>query len=262
MHNKVKAEITSLLRSLRLERNALKMIWQNCLTKFESEISEHEINSWLRTLHAEESADNLYLFAPNQFVYNHIKENYFDLIQTKSRELANNQLMNVQIKIGSSGTPDFEKTSEINANSESYTSAIPSNINSFSDFGNKPSVSQPTFTNNLNSQLTFSNFVEGKSNQLAVASAKQVSENPGGAYNPLFIYGGVGLGKTHLMQSIGNHIRSADSNAKVVYLHSERFVNDMITAIRSNRIDEFKRCLLYTSPSPRDKRQSRMPSSA
>jgi len=102
------------------------------------------------------------------------------------------------------------------------------------------SVNKTKFTNNLNPSNTFDNFVEGKSNQLAVASAKQVGDNPGKSYNPLFIYGGVGLGKTHLMHAIGNRILSANPRAKVVYLHSERFVNDMITALRTNSIDQFK----------------------
>lgn len=88
--------------------------------------------------------------------------------------------------------------------------------------------------------MTFENFVQGKSNQLAVASSKQVGDNPGQSYNPLFIYGGSGLGKTHLMHAIGNHIRDGNPKANVVYLHSERFVNDMITALRTNSIDQFK----------------------
>ena len=96
------------------------------------------------------------------------------------------------------------------------------------------------FANNLNPALTFDNFVEGKSNQLARASAIQVGENPGVSYNPLFIFGGVGLGKTHLMHAVGNHIKAHNPDANVVYLHSERFVNGMVSAIRHNRMEEFK----------------------
>ena len=94
---------------------------------------------------------------------------------------------------------------------------------------------------NLNQDFTFDSFVEGKSNQLAKAAAVQVSNNPGNAYNPLLIYGGVGLGKTHLMHAIGNQILQANPHAKVVYLHSERFVQDMVKALQHNAIDEFKR---------------------
>src|SRR6185436_14980173 len=89
--------------------------------------------------------------------------------------------------------------------------------------------------------FTFANFVEGKSNQLGLAAATQVAENPGGAYNPLFIYGGVGLGKTHLMHAVGNALINRKPNAKVVYLHSERFVADMVKALQLNAINEFKR---------------------
>ena len=94
---------------------------------------------------------------------------------------------------------------------------------------------------NLNNSFTFENFVEGKSNQLAHAAAQQVAENPGGAYNPLFIYGGVGLGKTHLMQAVGTELMRHNPNAKVVYLHSERFVADMVKALQLNAINDFKR---------------------
>ncbi|MCB1819903.1 MAG: ATP-binding protein, partial [Gammaproteobacteria bacterium] len=94
---------------------------------------------------------------------------------------------------------------------------------------------------NLNTQFTFDSFVEGKSNQLARAAATQVAENPGQAYNPLFLYGGVGLGKTHLMHAVGNFMMAQNPNAKVVYLHSERFVADMVKALQINAINEFKR---------------------
>ena len=93
----------------------------------------------------------------------------------------------------------------------------------------------------LNVENTFDNFVEGKSNQLARAAAIQVAENPGYAYNPLFIYGGVGLGKTHLMHAIGNYLMAKKPDAKVVYLHSETFVATMVTALQLNAINEFKR---------------------
>ncbi|MFP6788561.1 MAG: chromosomal replication initiator protein DnaA [Thalassolituus sp.] len=93
----------------------------------------------------------------------------------------------------------------------------------------------------LNSTFTFKTFVEGKSNQLAHAAAKQIAENAGGSYNPLFIYGGVGLGKTHLMHAVGNHLQSKNPNAKVLYVHSERFVQDMVKALQLNAINEFKR---------------------
>jgi chromosomal replication initiator protein len=102
------------------------------------------------------------------------------------------------------------------------------------------SAAEHSLKSNLNSAFTFDTFVEGKSNQLALAAAQQVAENPGGSYNPLFIYGGVGLGKTHLMHAVGNAMRERKPDAKIVYLHSERFVADMVKALQLKAIDEFK----------------------
>jgi len=102
------------------------------------------------------------------------------------------------------------------------------------------SAAEHSLKSNLNSAFTFDSFVEGKSNQLALAAAQQVAENPGGSYNPLFIYGGVGLGKTHLMHAVGNALRVRKPDAKIVYLHSERFVADMVKALQLKAIDEFK----------------------
>ena len=125
-----------------------------------------------------------------------------------------------------------------------------SSFNDISSFDAQPRIQRLSKTDveggmahksNLNKSFIFSNFVEGKSNQLALAAASQVAENPGGAYNPLFIYGGVGLGKTHLMHAVGNALSSRSPNAKVVYLHSERFVADMVKALQLNAINDFKR---------------------
>lgn len=106
---------------------------------------------------------------------------------------------------------------------------------------NIPSLSEPSWCSNLNLKHSFDNFVEGKSNQLACAAAQQVANNPGGAYNPLFLYGGTGLGKTHLLHAVGNGIIQRNPNARVAYMHSERFVQDMVKALQTNAIEEFKR---------------------
>ena len=103
---------------------------------------------------------------------------------------------------------------------------------------NVPAPAEPTYRSNVNVKHTFDNFVEGKSNQLARAAARQVADNPGGAYNPLFLYGGTGLGKTHLLHAVGNGIVARKPNAKVVYMHSERFVQDMVKALQNNAIEE------------------------
>ncbi|SQJ06077.1 chromosomal replication initiation protein [Salmonella enterica subsp. enterica serovar Heidelberg] len=108
-----------------------------------------------------------------------------------------------------------------------------------SGWDNVPAPAEPTYRSNVNVKHTFDNFVEGKSNQLARAAARQVADNPGGAYNPLFLYGGTGLGKTHLLHAVGNGIMARKPNAKVVYMHSERFVQDMVKALQNNAIEEF-----------------------
>lgn len=215
------------------------MLWQECLNKLETILPDQEINTWLRTLHGTEHDGVLVLLAPNTFVYQHVKDHHLDIIKKEIDAFSDGAKIHVILQIGASDALPF------NQEPEPVQSIPPSSNNNNSDraFNSqsaKPTITAKSFTNNLNPSMTFDNFVQGKSNQLAVASAKQVGENPGLSYNPLFIYGGVGLGKTHLMHAIGNDIRKRNGQAKVVYLHSERFVNDMITALRTNSIDQFK----------------------
>lgn len=225
------------------------MIWQQCLSKMESELSDQEINTWLRTLHGTQHEDVLVLLAPNTFVYQHVKDHHLDSIKKHVANLSDQNNIHVVLQIGAGDTLPFSSPSEkIDSSASETTDDIYSyerSTQSSVKTAPKPIVNEKGFTNNLNTSMTFENFVEGKSNQLAVASALQVGEHPGHSYNPLFIYGGVGLGKTHLMHAIGNKIRENDSKAKVVYLHSERFVNDMITALRTKSIEQFK--LYYRS---------------
>ncbi|MGV6861486.1 MAG: DnaA ATPase domain-containing protein, partial [Putridiphycobacter sp.] len=188
----------------------------------ESELSDQEINTWLRTLHGTQHDDVLVLLAPNTFVYQHVKDHHLDSIKQHISHLANPNNIQVVLQIGAGDTLPFTTQDSIssedthNAANHDSTKNIESTVNGSIE----PSINEKSFTNNLNTTMKFENFVEGKSNQLAVASALQVGENPGQSYNPLFIYGGVGLGKTHLMHSIGNKIRENNNNAKVVYLHS------------------------------------------
>jgi len=226
------------------------MLWQQCLNTLESELSDQEINTWLRTLHGTQHDNILVLLAPNTFVYQHVKDHHLDLIKSKISSISTNDNIQVILQIGAGAAPSFQNTSENSLDSQtseateprqstgSFNPAAP--VNTATTSRPQPTVNKKSFTNNLNPSNIFANFVEGKSNQLAVASSKQVGENPGKSYNPLFIYGGVGLGKTHLMHAIGNSILDNNPRAKVVYLHSERFVNDMITALRTNSIDQFK----------------------
>ncbi len=202
------------------------MLWSECLKRLEMQVSDSDINTWLLPLHAREKSHGLFLLAPNPLVLQHVHEQFIPLIVEHARQITGNQQYDVVLQIG---TEVLEKSTALN-NQQVTSSAIPSETD----------ISEHKFTNTLNHKMLFDNFVEGKSNQLARAASMQIGDNPGGAYNPLFIYGGVGLGKTHLMHAVGNRILSNDPKASVVYLHSEAFVNDMISALRSNRMEKFK----------------------
>lgn len=216
-------------------------LWQKCLHRLKDEVSQSIFNQWLSPLQAEVSSMGLTLWAPNQYVLDGVSQDYLARISVILGELiGTGKAPRVMIGIGERQEP----LSAVAASEEASNALAPSE--SFT-----PSVSMTTFDkvkagtishqSNLNPHFVFENFVVGKSNQLAEAASKQVAANPGGAYNPLFLYGGVGLGKTHLMHAIGNQIVQQRANAKVVYLHSERFVADMVKALQSNSINEFKR---------------------
>lgn len=219
------------------------MLWQQCLTQLEHEFPSQEINTWLRSLHAVEKPKALYLLAPNPIVLQHIHEIFLPHILRHVRNLSGDHSFDVMLQIGSRSAPKpIPKPPAIPVTVTVPTPVItpttPTNTASAVDF--TPAPVSERFVNALNAKMTFENFVEGKSNQLARAAALQVGENPGSSYNPLFLYGGVGLGKTHLMHAIGNGILKANPEAHVLYVYAERFVNDMVNALRTSRIEEFK----------------------
>ncbi len=203
------------------------ILWKSCVHKLESELSEQQLNTWIRPLHAIEENGGLTLLAPNRFVLDWVQDNFLsridELISTSSDAAARP----VTLEIGSSErtmqtSPAVETAEKIQA-------------------VNATSAKLQNFNHNLNPNFTFNTFVEGKSNQLPKAAALQVAGHPGTAYNPLLIYGGVGLGKTHLLHAIGNQMLVQKPGAKILYLHSERFVADMVKALQHNAISEFKR---------------------
>jgi len=216
------------------------MLWPDCLKIFANQLTDHELNTWLRTLHGQEHDDILLLLAPNDFVLKYVHNYYLERIVTVVRQVTKNDNFQVRLQIGSADSippppaspPDIPEVPTPPPQPPFEPPPPPPPV--------PDSESQLIFANNLNPALTFDNFVEGKSNQLARASALQVGDNPGLSYNPLFIFGGVGLGKTHLMHAVGNQIKARNPNANVVYLHSERFVNGMVAALRHNKIEEFK----------------------
>lgn len=201
-------------------------LWNHCLKQLEAEMPEQHFNTWIRPLQAVEDGSMLRLLAPNRFVVDWVNQHIFQRIGQLLGELNGGSM-------GPSPSLVIEVGSRKPMAAEEETAPRAPQV-----VAAKKSVS--LLGSRINPEFTFANFVEGKSNQLAKAAAQQVAENPGRAYNPLFIYGGVGLGKTHLMHAVGNMIRSRNGYEKVVYVHSERFVGDMVRALQHNTINEFK----------------------
>ena len=210
-------------------------LWTNCLQRLEQELSDQQLNTWIRPLQVREDNHQLTLLAPNRFVLDWVKQNFRDKIEDILLEVSHDDDFNLQLEIGTQSSPVKPSPAPSPAPAAASAKAAPvvqRKAETVTDFGipSKAPKPRPVIDNNLNPAFTFESFVEGKSNQLAKAASQQVAENPGEAYNPLFLYGGVGLGKTHLMHVIGNMMLKRQPEAKIVYLHSERFVGHMIKA--------------------------------
>ncbi len=205
--------------------------WKRCLERLEGELSPQQFNTWIRPLHAVEKDGSVHLLAPNRFVLDWVSERYLSRMEELlGSDPDENKQISLKLEIGSKN--NTQKTAE-NTPTDADNPASKSQA--------KPQKQQTKHSSNLNTSFTFDSFVEGNSNQLARAASMQVAENPGSAYNPLFIYGGVGLGKTHLMHAVGAYILEKKPSANIAYLHSERFVADMVRALQHNAINEFKR---------------------
>ena len=202
-------------------------LWTHCLRRLEAELPEQHFNTWIRPLQAVEDRNYLRLLAPNRYVVDWVNQNCTSRISELVEEMVPAPAPQVIVEIGSR---------------RAATAAISETAGGIrvAELRNRREPALPQIGGRLNADFTFANFVEGKSNQLARAAAMQVAANPGRAYNPLFIYGGVGLGKTHLMHAIGNHIRAQNKDARIAYVHSERFVGDMVRALQHNTINDFK----------------------
>ena len=205
------------------------LVWKECLARLEGELSSREFNTWIRPLHAVEDGASILLLAPNAFVRDWVNQHLLDRIRYVVARLSDGRLPAVIVQVGSRELP------------ATHTHAGGSPPGETPAPGKSAAVRFWGSGTGLRREFTFDSLVEGKSNQLGLAASLQVAKNPGDAYNPLFIYGGVGLGKTHMMQAIGNDAIGREPNARVVYLHSERFVADMVKALQHNAIDEFKR---------------------
>ncbi len=211
--------------------------WDSCLEHLRDEISPQQFNTWIRPLHAEIRDDKLHLLAPNRFVLDRIDEFFLLRIKELMVSVVGDGVGAVVLEIGTKaqeGDAGKDVLSQMNTPAHKVInerSNLPADV---------PTNVFIAHHGNINRSFTFTNFVEGKSNQLAKAASFQVGENPGKAYNPLLLYGGVGLGKTHLLHAIGDVILQNNPRAKVLYLHSERFVADMVKALQTNRMNDFK----------------------
>lgn len=207
-------------------------IWQRCLSVLQEELPAQQFSMWIRPLQCVIDDNIMTLYAPNRFVLDWVRDKYVDRISelvTMQNE-TNPPLLRFDVgsKPVTGSTATAEQANVLNAIKESSKTQEA-----------EPEINLPKKAN-VRVKYTFDNFVEGKSNQLARAAASQVADNPGSAYNPLFIYGGTGLGKTHLLHAVGNGILLNNPNAKIAYMHSERFVQDMVKALQNNAIEKFK----------------------
>lgn len=196
-------------------------LWEQCVSLLKEELNEAELSTWIMPLQAREADAQLELFAPNRFVKDWVDQHYRERLLELVAAITSGRVSSILVEVGS-----LRRTPE----AASKPTA-----------GDGELLEKRRTEAGLDARFCFDTFVEGKSNQIARAASVQIGQNPGSVYNPLFVYGGVGLGKTHLMQAIGNSILEANPDARVVYVHSERFVSEMIRSLQHNQIDQFKR---------------------
>ena len=234
------------------------VVWQQCVNRLQEELPSQQFNTWIRPLQASLDGQELRLYAPNRFIKEFVSDKFAERISELVRELEPESATSVVLEIGANppGRPAAANMRTEPKQGVAPPPTVPVSVttthsapvinNSWANIGRKSSrrievEGSLQHQHHLVENYTFDNFVEGKSNQLALAASRQVAENPGDSYNPLFLYGGVGLGKTHLMHAVGNALKERNPGAKVVYLHSERFVADMVKALQLNAISDFKR---------------------
>ena len=211
--------------------------WQHCLRRLGGDIPQQQFNTWIRPLQAQWCESGLTLAAPNRFIRDFVVERYVPMISAYLMDVVSPAVVQVSVIVAGDAASPPKPLQPVERPSQGAAPKIQTAVPSSSRAPAAALVS----SSRLVEGYTFERFVEGKSNQLALAAAQQVAEHPGASYNPLFLYGGVGLGKTHLMHAVGNAMRRQNPDAKIVYLHSERFVADMVKALQLNAINDFKR---------------------
>ena len=203
-------------------------VWVSCLDFFRQSLPPQQFNSWIKPLVFEMDGDSVVIIAPNSFSAKYIQDRFLgDISRQIEKQLS--LLPNIELQIGkkkdTSIAPPKEPSSSMVTSQHQETPVLPKE------------KSEPS---KINPILNFDNFVTGKANQLAHAAAIQVASSLGSSYNPLFIYGGVGLGKTHLLQAIGNQVKHDNPKAKIRYVHATNYVNEWVQAVRTKRFDDFK----------------------
>ncbi|MGK0272206.1 MAG: chromosomal replication initiator protein [Cocleimonas sp.] len=217
-------------------------LWNRCLDRLQQDLPTQQFSMWIRPLQAQQDSSSVTLFAPNRFVLDWVRDKYTSQISALFTEFCGDDAPELRLEVKRSEHATFVPHTQAQVSIKPSVSlgTVP-NVRTTQSGGKSNIVQSGRHKSNINLNYKFDNFVEGKSNQLARAASRQVADNPGGAYNPLFIYGGTGLGKTHLLHAVGNGIMDKKKDATVVYMHSERFVQDMVKALQNNAIEEFKR---------------------
>lgn len=210
----------------------IETFWHSCLKHFKQELNGQQFNTWIKPLRLEVCLDvenTLILIAPNRFVLQWIKDNFVDRIDNMAQDHFNEKIhFKLELK-DPTETETATRAPEAESREDKKLSANKTH-----------SATRRANSSRINPAFTFDAFVTGKANQLARAGAIQVAERPGIAYNPLFIYGGVGLGKTHLMHAVGNYVMELDAEAKIRYVHAEKYVSDVVSAYQHKSFDKFK----------------------
>ena len=215
-------------------------VWNRCLSHLSNELSVQEMTTWVLCLQAMETEDGIKLLAPNEYVREKVESSYARRIREIATSLAETDGFDVMLDVGNEPIQASAKPVADTTLSDSGNSHTAGSLQSGKSSEKKKTKPVKEFETALNPTFNFDTYIEGKSNQFGRAAALQIGENPGASYNPLFIYGGVGLGKTHLMQAVGNLMVSRGAH-KVQYLHSERFVREMVKSLQNGTQDQFKK---------------------
>ena len=222
--------------------------WLSCVEDFKKELSQHQFTTWIKPLSFIQDGDNFTLLAPNRFVLQWAKDRLLTRVE-QAGEKYFARPCSIELALVEAHATSEPSSDGINTQS----SGPPAQSNravSFTDIaagpigetvGASPGANGRLPGHRINAAFTFASFIGGKANQLARAAAFQVGQNPGQAYNPLFVYGATGLGKTHLVQAIGNELLEHNPKANIRYIHAERFVTDVVQAYQHKAFDAFKR---------------------